>query len=65
MRNRKTGEPITTWTFGNEKWRIESEPTKDNISHLKLYADGQLVFEGRYGELIRLIKNKKREVENE
>jgi hypothetical protein len=30
---------ITTWTFGDEKWRIVSEPTKDNISHLKLYAD--------------------------
>lgn len=50
---------ITTWTFGDEKWRIESEPTKDNISYLKLYADDELVFEGRYGELIRLIKNKK------
>ena len=50
---------ITTWTFGDKKWRIESEPTKDNISHLKLYADDELVFEGRYGELIRLIKNKK------
>jgi hypothetical protein len=49
----------TTWTFGDEKWRIVSEPTKDNISHLKLYADDELVFEGRYGELIKLIKNKK------
>ena len=50
---------ITTWAFGDEKWRIESEPTKDNISHLKLYVDDELVFEGRYGELIR--KNNREE----
>ena len=49
---------ITTWTFGDEKWGIDSEPTKDNILRLKLYADGQLVFEGKYGELIKTIKQK-------
>ena len=42
MRNRKAGEPITTWTFYDEKWRIESEPTKDNISRLKLYTCDKL-----------------------
>jgi len=56
---------ITTWTFGNEKWRIESEPTKDNISHLKLYADDELVFEGTYGELIRKINREETSTKNE
>lgn len=56
---------ITTWTFGDEKWRIESEPTKDNISHLKLYADDELVFEGRYGELIRKINKEETSTKNE
>ena len=55
---------ITTWTFGDEKWRIESEPTKDNISHLKLYADDELVFEGRYGELIRKINKEETSTNN-
>ena len=57
--NMKTFCRKTSWTFGDDKWRIESEPTENNVSHLKLYADDELVFEGTYGELIRLIKSKK------
>ena len=56
---------ITTWRFGDDKWRIESEPTKDNISHLKLYADDELVFEGTYGELIRKINREETSTKNE
>lgn len=39
----------------DEGWKIIA--TKPNgISNLKLYADNELVFEGRYKELIDIIK---------
>ena len=47
------------WTFGDDGWRIESRPTNENKSHLMLYANNELIFEGTYGSLIRLIKRKK------
>lgn len=42
-------------TFGSDSWRIESEPVNGK-SNLRLFADGNLVFDGTYGELISKIK---------
>ena len=46
----------STWTFGDDGWRIDSQPTEENKSHLMLYANNELIFEGTYGELIRILK---------
>ena len=44
------------WTFGDDGWRIESRPTNENKSHLILYAENEIIFEGSYGDLIRALK---------
>lgn len=40
----------------DEGWKIIATKS-NNISNLKLYADNELVFEGRYKELIDIIKH--------
>ena len=44
----------TTWRFGCDSWRIESEPI-DGVSHLKLYANDGCIFEGKYRELVETV----------
>ena len=47
-----------TLTFGTYSWRIESCPINGK-SNLKLFSNGELIFEGTYGELINVVKNNK------
>lgn len=47
-----------TWTFGTYSWRIESCPINGK-SNLKLFSNDELIFEGTYSELVRLVKNNK------
>lgn len=58
--NKKSKDNITyRWFFGCKEWRIESKKKDSGLSNLKLFAEDKLEFEGSYGDLIRLIKNKK------
>lgn len=44
------------WLFGCEEWRIESKKKENGLSNLKLFAENKLEFEGRYGDLIKIIR---------
>lgn len=53
------------WYFGCNEWRIESKPTSEGKSNLKLYAENKLIFEGSYGDLIRKINREETSTKNE
>ena len=51
----KTKPARCTWTFGDDGWKIVSNPINGK-SNLELYADNELIFSGRYGALAEIIK---------
>ena len=53
--NQLINDMLITLKFGTDVWRIESEPIEGK-SNLKLFANDELVFEGRYEELILKLK---------
>lgn len=53
-RDKKTGMITDDWRM--ERLCYRSYNAGDNPSCIKLYADGELVFEGRYGELVNVIR---------
>lgn len=53
--NQLINDMLITLKFGTDAWRIESEPIEGK-SNLRLFANDELIFEGRYEELILKLK---------
>lgn len=49
-------KPSMTVTFGDNAWRMVLSKGKRGMSHIKAYANNNLVFEGTYGDLVKKIK---------
>ena len=48
-------KPKVTIIFDDEAWRMEFRKI-NGISNIKCFANDECIFEGRYGELVNLIK---------